>query len=221
MSKIPPGIARNNPGNIERVKGVIWEGQRPKQTGRFVTFEDAISGLRAIAKTLVTYADARKARDGSKIDTVREVIDRWAPPTENDTAAYSKHIASRLRVGPDEILDIKNHAVMRELVVSIVLHENGQQPYTMAQVDEALRRVGIVRLQKPISKDYVVTATGTAATLGVVAQSVSQVEQIWTSLQSFHPLLPHIVVGVAGAVGIIVLAVLFGRRLFDRRQGIH
>jgi hypothetical protein len=77
---------------------------------RFCTFKDATWGIRALAVTLITYHDKRKARDGSPIDTVREVIERWAPPHENDTEAYINAVAKAVGVSSEMIVDLSTTA---------------------------------------------------------------------------------------------------------------
>ena len=37
-------------------------------------------------------------------------------------------------------IDIKDPAVLREMVVSIIIHENGGNPYAPAVIDESVRR---------------------------------------------------------------------------------
>ncbi|MGL5156229.1 MAG: hypothetical protein ACRC9G_08020, partial [Aeromonas veronii] len=86
----PRGIRRNNPGNIEW--GSPWQGlAKPEDypADRFAAFISPVWGIRAIAITLITYQDKRKANDGSRIDSVREVVERWAPSFENNTQAYA------------------------------------------------------------------------------------------------------------------------------------
>src|SRR3546814_8694948 len=84
----------------------------------------------------------RGGRGGSRIDTVREIVERWAPAGENNTEAYAKHVASLINADPDMIVDVKNYSIMRGLVIGIIKHENGIQPYTDAQIDEGLRLAG-------------------------------------------------------------------------------
>ncbi|MFC1131599.1 hypothetical protein ACFGX4_00710 [Pasteurella multocida] len=98
--KKPLGIRNNNPGNIEW--GSPWQGlkAKTKNSGRFAEFESPVYGIRAIAVLLITYYDKRKSRDGSKIDTIKEVIERWAPPVENNSTAYAKAVSDLLGVTP-------------------------------------------------------------------------------------------------------------------------
>ncbi|QJI52255.1 lysis protein A [Cronobacter phage JC01] len=181
-ASLPRGIRNNNPGNIEW--GSPWQGLAKtigrNRDDRFAQFVDPASGIRAIAVTLITYYDKRKAKDGSRIDSVREVIDRWAPPVENNVSAYAKQVAAVLNVRPeDETLNLHNYDTMRGLVEGIIRHENGDPkkagvtPYNNANqwypdevIDEALRRAGLVKKVATVGS---VPATKTTAAAGTVA----------------------------------------------------
>lgn len=121
---IPRGIRNNNPGNIDR-NATAWQGMAADQSSdpRFVVFNSPEYGIRAMAKVLMSYG----AKYG--IDTVRGVINRWAPPNENDTEAYIVHVAETLGVGPDTHISLSSPSVLVVLVAAIIKHENGQQPY--------------------------------------------------------------------------------------------
>ncbi|MCF4982094.1 structural protein [Pseudomonas gessardii] len=126
----PRGIRNFNPGNIRHAKGVRWQGMAVAQGDTaFVQFTAPRWGIRAIARVLITYQDKRLAADGSRIDTVREFIERWAPPSENNTNAYTASVARALGLHPDyEGVDVYDFDVMRTLVSAIVRHENGPGP---------------------------------------------------------------------------------------------
>ncbi len=120
------GIRNNNPGNIR--KGIDWQGMRARQTdSAFVQFDDPVYGIRAMNKVLKTYA--RKY----KLHTVRGIINRWAPPSENITSSYITDVANSLGVGPDEIIDVQARAA--DLSRAIIKHENGSMPYDVATID--------------------------------------------------------------------------------------
>lgn len=184
MAKLQPkGIRRNNPGNIEW--GSPWQGLAAKgdyPEDRFAAFVDPAYGIRAIAVTLITYQDKRKAKDGSRIDSVREVIERWAPSSDNnDVPAYAKSVAALLDgVGPnDEVLDMHNPVHLRALVEGIIRHENGRGPlntpntwYPADVITEALRRAGVV--SKPTAGATVTKAVPAAALGGVGAEQLTQ-----------------------------------------------
>ncbi len=131
---VPRGIRNHNPGNIDYSRANEWRGlANPPSDGRFCRFRSAFFGLRALAKTLLTY-QRRHARL-----TTRQIIDRWAPPVENDTGAYVESVARKIAKGPDEAIDLGEVKLLASFVRAIVWHENGQQPYTVAEVEDACR----------------------------------------------------------------------------------
>lgn len=124
---IPRGIRNNNPGNI-RHSGNQWQGMAAQQTdAAFVQFISPEYGIRALSKLLDTYA----SRYG--VDTVRKIISKYAPNTENNTEAYVNSVARALGVQPDTIISLTQHKAA--LVAAIIEHENGAQPYTLAQIN--------------------------------------------------------------------------------------
>lgn len=126
----PRGIRNYNPGNIRHAQGIRWQGTAPNQTdSQYIQFIDPRWGIRAIARVLITYQDKRRAADGSSIDTVREIIERWAPPSENNTDAYVISVARALGLDPDVAsVDAYDFEIMRALVTVIIRHENGAGP---------------------------------------------------------------------------------------------
>ena len=184
MTQKPKGIRRNNPGNLEW--GSPWQGLANKAdwpADRFAAFIDPAYGIRAIAMTLITYQDKRKAKDGSKIDSIREVIERWAPSSDNNNVpAYAKSVAALLDgVGPDdEVVDMHNPVHLRALVEGIIRHENGRGPLKTANswypddvITEGLRRAGVVT--KPSTSTTVTKAVPAAALGGVAVEQLAQV----------------------------------------------
>lgn len=185
--QLPRGIRNNNPGNIRW--GSPWEGLLPpaqRTDTSFCQFSDPAYGIRALCRTLITYADKRHAEDGSAIDTVHDVISRWAPTVENDTEAYARAVARHLGVHEYQQIEIKQFDTMRGLIEAIIRHENGQQPYTAKQIEEGMRRAGIVR---PVSHRGVPANTETLVGAGgSTAIGLSQVA----------PVLPDIADAISG-----------------------
>jgi hypothetical protein len=131
---VPRGVRNANPGNIRHSR-TLWQGEAAAQPDPdFVTFQAPEWGLRAMAKILTTYQ-----RNG--LDTVAEIIARWAPTNENDTAAYVASVAQAVGLNPDAPLDLTNPGLMASMLKAIVRHENGQQPYSDDQFAQALRLV--------------------------------------------------------------------------------
>ena len=121
------GIRNNNPGNLEYSKTNPWVGQTGDD-GRFAKFETPEHGIRALGRNLMSYQ-----RQG--IDTVSEIINRWAPPTDkNDTMSYIKAVCEQLGVSADDPIDASNPDTLKALCAAIIHHENGSQPYSDQQL---------------------------------------------------------------------------------------
>lgn len=127
----PRGIRNNNPGNI-RLGHTMWQGEAANQPDpAFITFTEPVWGLRAIARILYTYQSAG-------LNTVRKMVGRWAPPSENATDAYVAAVARGMGVGPDDPVDLHTPGHMVNMVQAIVLHENGEQPYDLDIIERAV-----------------------------------------------------------------------------------
>lgn len=119
--RLPRGIRNNNPGNIRKT-AIAWRGEIEGKDPEFEAFETLEHGVRAMAKTLLTYYRVHKLK------TVGWIISRWAPPSENDTLAYIRSVSKALGVEPDETIDLENRETLCKLVSAIVRHENGRKP---------------------------------------------------------------------------------------------
>lgn len=121
----PRGIRNNNPGNIRH--GQSWQGMAAEQTdASFVTFISPEYGIRAISKILDTYANKYG------IKTIRGIVQKWAPPNENDTESYVQSVADAVGVSPDKPINLATFK--QDIIGAIIYHENGQQPYNLAQI---------------------------------------------------------------------------------------
>lgn len=179
MTKLPRGIRNHNPGNIEW--GDNWQGLVPigeRTDNRFCQFVAPVWGIRAIARVLITYYDKRVSSDGSKIDTVREIIERWAPASENDVNSYVRAVRRAMFGDPDApevILNLHEYHTIRPLIDAIIRHENGKGPlnnantwYTDDVIDEGLRLAGVKKPVSEVAKVPVTKETVAAATTGAV-----------------------------------------------------
>lgn len=94
------GLRNNNPLNI-RHSSDEWQGAATTQTDTaFVQFQSMAYGYRAAWKILDTYClTFRRER---RAYNVRNIIARWAPPTENDTEAYVKTVVKLSGLGGNE-----------------------------------------------------------------------------------------------------------------------
>jgi hypothetical protein len=91
------GIRNNNPGNLKH--GELWQGRSSIQADPiFIQFDTMAWGIRALILTLRTY------RHKHGLTTVRGIINRWAPSSDNNNVdAYVEAVCDGW-VRPDEEL---------------------------------------------------------------------------------------------------------------------
>ena len=120
----PRGIRNNNPGNL-RLSKTVWQGQQKSSLQvdpDFAEFTAPLYGLRALMKTLVTYYLRYD------LDTVQSVINRFAPPHENDTESYARAVAKALKVDRFYEIKVTSKQTLIALTQAIVLQEHGKPP---------------------------------------------------------------------------------------------
>lgn len=134
------GERNNNPGNIDYLDPPhAWQGQVGLElvpegktySPRFGRYDCAENGIAAIAKQLLVYLRKHGC------DTPRELLLRWAPPSENATTAYVLDLAAVLGVDPDTVIDLEDPATLAVTVRCIIRHENGRCLYDPATIAAA------------------------------------------------------------------------------------
>jgi len=137
MTTITRGVRNNNPGNIDHSDANKWLGELPvdkKIESRFCRFDTPENGIRALTKLLLNY----NKKYG--IDTVTGIINRWAPPGENDTTSYIKAVAISARTTPDAKVNFKDAPTMAGIVKAIIKHENAGYEYPASVLTEGVTR---------------------------------------------------------------------------------
>jgi len=122
----PIGLSQNNPGNLRR-----W-GNNIRMNG-FAVFKTPGQGITAMAENLRGYQN----RYG--LNTLRGIINRYAPSSENDTAAYIADVSKHTGFGADQRLNLNDARTLAPLVSAMILHENGKNPYTNPQIDASVQ----------------------------------------------------------------------------------
>jgi hypothetical protein len=145
MPSVTRGVRNNNPGNIDYNPRNQWQGQLapdPAIEKRFARFDTAENGIRALAKLVLAYRgkDGQLGIGGPGIDTVREVISRWAPGVENDTESYIKAVSAGVGVAPNQPIDLRNFRTLIAITTGIIQHENGGAPYAAPVIAEGVQR---------------------------------------------------------------------------------
>ena len=120
---IPRGIRNHNPLNIRRTAKDQWKGLAAQQNDRaFCQFKSLDYGWRA-AFYLLTRTYYHKYR----LYTIRGIISRWAPSSENDTSAYIQNVSRLTGIDPDEPIGIPSDKPSRWMMVgaAMAIQENG------------------------------------------------------------------------------------------------
>ena len=112
----PRGIRNNNPLNLSYLPGQGAMGS----DGRFGVYKTMEAGVAAAERQLLRYQEVYK------LNTVRGVVNRWAPPSENNTGAYVAAVSNRMGVYPDSPLNLRDQATASSLISAMAQQENGR-----------------------------------------------------------------------------------------------
>ena len=121
MAERPRGLRNRIPGNIRR-SAVRYKGETESDDAAFKTFASTAWGYRAMFVLLHTY------RVRHRIATLRGMIARWAPPSENDTGAYLRTVVRRSGVDPAAEIDTRDGPTMTRIAAAMARVENGVEP---------------------------------------------------------------------------------------------
>jgi len=170
MSKqLPRAVRNNNPGNIEHVASNKWLGILPKEKRnpeqlaetRFEVFESGVYGFRAMALLFQKYQDKYGC------NTVEKMINKWAPNFENNTDAYVKAVAAKVKVRADDVIDVHQYDYAFPLLKAVAEHETGSgYKWPDNQIVEGLRRAGVVPNRATVAKVPVTKETVAASGVG-------------------------------------------------------
>jgi hypothetical protein len=119
MTKMSRGLRNNNPGNI-RLGSARFLGEKEQSSdSAFRQFKSIEWGYRAMFVLLRTYVVRHKCC------TLRQIINRYAPPVENHTNSYIRRVADATHLSPDEPVSITDGAMMMAIVAAMSEVENG------------------------------------------------------------------------------------------------
>ncbi|HCT2305033.1 TPA: structural protein [Proteus mirabilis] len=130
MARPARGERNNNPGNLRH--GEPWQGLSAQQTDKdFCQFVSTEYGIRAIYVLMRTY----EKKYG--LCSIREIINRYAPPKENNTEGYIQRVAKELNVSTEDCVSVSKKEVAIALATAIVGVELGYQPYSKKVFEDA------------------------------------------------------------------------------------
>ena len=127
-TSLPRGYRNNNPLNIRKNASNAWKGKVvPGTDPLFEQFITMAYGYRAALRLLRNYIN-----DGH--NTIRKIINKWAPPKENNTSSYVSHVAGRTGIGADTIIDRNDQQKLCKIAYAMAWSENGQPPASMDDI---------------------------------------------------------------------------------------
>ena len=113
------GLKNHNPGNI-RISSTKYVGEiQPSQDKAFKQFSEMRYGYRAMFVLLYTYQKKHKC------NTIRDIISRYAPASENNTAGYISRVSRQAGIGAEAPLSTTNMQAMVPIVAAMSAVENG------------------------------------------------------------------------------------------------
>ena len=135
------GLKNFNPGNI-RV-GVLFDGiatpaqRTPVQQieKEFTVFTSMEMGLRALARNSLV--------SNKKRSTIRNMIEVYAPPSENNTEGYIAAVAKSTGFDPEKPVDLSQPDNMLKFMKAIINQENGIQPFTDDELRTSMALAGV------------------------------------------------------------------------------
>jgi hypothetical protein len=102
---------------------VRYKGEKAQSSDEsFRQFESIEWGYRAMFVLLHTYAIKHRC------NTLRKIINRYAPPIENHTESYLRRVAYATHLSADEKIVSTDAATMTAVVAAMSEVENGVQP---------------------------------------------------------------------------------------------
>jgi hypothetical protein len=109
------GVRTNNPLNLSFANQPNAIGT----DGRFAVFQTPEEGVAASVRQLQLYGQRG-------LNTIDQIVSRWAPPSENNTPAYIQAVAQRVGVSPNQEIDLSDPNIMRRLVNAMSVQEVGR-----------------------------------------------------------------------------------------------
>lgn len=113
------GLRNCNPGNIRRSKVHYLGEVRPSQDSDFKQFESMAYGYRAMFVLMDSY------RRRYALNTLRQMLNRYAPPSENFTEGYIRFVSQKTGILPDEELNTRSERDMVPIISAMSEIENG------------------------------------------------------------------------------------------------
>jgi len=117
VGNLPRGLRNKNPGNI--IKGIGFTGEIvPSSDSRFAQFKQMKYGVRALIVDLLN-----KHKRG--LNTLSEIIQVYAPPSENLTQSYINNLSKYTGIGANDVFKPTKENIVK-VAKGIAQIENGK-----------------------------------------------------------------------------------------------
>lgn len=121
-----------NPLNIRKSKDKFTGETDIQNDKEFKQFKSYVYGYRA---ALIIILKTYRIRYGIK--TVKGIINRWAPPKENDTEKYIEFVSYRSGISPDKELKTEDYP----LIIEAMAKMEGVKTPNRAEITEAFKEL--------------------------------------------------------------------------------
>lgn len=127
-TSLPRGYRNNNPLNVRKNAANAWKGKVvPGTDPAFEQFITMAYGYRCALYLLRKYI-------GQGNNTIRKIINKWAPPSENNTDGYISHVAGRSGISADTVLSPTDQDKLCRIAYAMAWVENGYAPASMSDI---------------------------------------------------------------------------------------
>ncbi len=141
---IPRNERNNNIGNIDFRNDRNRPGQLGSD-GRFIRFATPEQGVQAAVEVLHVY------RDRYGINTLQGIVNRWAPPSENNTGNYINHMERHVGVSANQPLDLNDPTLVAKIIAAKGLIEGGPAPMQRTFTPQVIARGVQLAFEQPSS----------------------------------------------------------------------
>lgn len=125
---LPRGYRNNNPLNVRKNAANAWKGKVvPGTDSAFEQFVSMAYGYRCALYLLRKYISQGN-------NTIRKIISKWAPPSENNTSGYINHVATRSGINADTVIDRNDREKLCKIAYAMAWVENGYAPASMDDI---------------------------------------------------------------------------------------
>lgn len=127
-TSLPRGYRNNNPLNVRKNAANAWKGKVvPGSDPAFEQFITMAYGYRCALYLLRKYI-------GQGHNTIRKIVTKWAPPSENNTSGYVSNVTTRTGIGADTVIDRNDQQKLCKIAWAMAWVENGYAPASMDDI---------------------------------------------------------------------------------------